>query len=378
MTISPVDLRDKVGRKVLPVRLLQEFWFLIRLKTKPFVATSVGLILICLLTADVGGQQARESLNQAQLAIDSGRLEDAVGSLREALDIDPNHREARVALVDVLMRLMRWDEAEAEVAVLRKKFPRDSQIAYMAAAVAYRKGDFEKANQLAGEAIDLPNTPAQAYRIRAFARFIIKDHEGFKADLEHLIEQNPNDSDVYYHLGRYYYENQQFTEAIVAFEKVTELDPQAYKAHYFLGWCQQAQGDLSSAKQSYKRAIKIVDQQKVRDGWPFTDLGELLITEGEYASGLGWQYRAIRNDPQFPYGRYKYASALLKEGPSAEVEQQLQLAIKFDPGYTEAYYLLGRYYQGIGEKDKAKEAFAKFQELRKNPLASPYGVRRER
>jgi tetratricopeptide (TPR) repeat protein len=360
------------------VRFLQDVWKFIRRKARPFEATFLGLVLACLLPAEVEGQQARESLNQAQLAMDSGRLEDAANSLHEALDIDPDNRDARVVLVDVLMRLRRLDEAEAEIATLRNKFPRDSQVAYIAAAAAYSKGDFEAAGQLAGESIRLPNTPSQAYKIRAFSRYMLSDDEGFKSDLEQLVEREPDNAEAYYHLGRYYYEAQQFNEGITFFKKATELDPNAYKAHYFLGWCQQAQGELASAKESYKRAISIIDQQQARYGWPFTDLGDLLITEGEYESGLGWHYRAIRNDPQFPYGRYKYASALMKEEASAEAEQHLQVAIKLDPGYTEAYYLLGRYYQGIGERDKAKEAFAKFQELRKNPQASPYGVRRER
>jgi hypothetical protein len=39
---------------------------------------------------------------------------------------------------------------------------------------------------------------------------------------------------------------------------------------------------------------------------------------------------------------------------------------------------LGRYYQAVGEAEKAKSAFARFQELRRNPVASPYGVRRGR
>jgi len=345
---------------------------------KYLLFVSTILVSLYLQAVAVGAQQAAEPLSRAQFAIDSGRLEDAVGPLREALNTDPGNKAARMVLVDVLMRLMQWDEAEIEIEILRKRFPRDSQIAYLAAAVAYRKGDFESANQLAGTSIDLGNAPSQAFKIRAFARYMTNDNEGFKTDLEQLIEMEPGDSEAYYHLGRYYYENQQFNEGIGLFEKATELDPSSYKAHYFLGWCQQAQGDLSSAKESYKSSIRIIDRKQVRYGWPFTDLGELLITEGEYESGLGWQYRAIRNDPQFPYGRYKYASTLMKEGSSPEVEQHLLVAIKFDPGYTEAYYLLGRYYQGNGEMDKAKEAFAKFQELRKNPKVSPYGVRRER
>jgi Tfp pilus assembly protein PilF len=51
-------------------------------------------------------------------------------------------------------------------------------------------------------------------------------------------------------------------------------------------------------------------------------------------------------------------------------------AIKLDPGYGDAYYLLARYYQRTGESQLAKDTFAKFEEIKKNPTPSPYGVRR--
>ena len=82
-------------------------------------------------------------------------------------------------------------------------------------------------------------------------------------------------------------------------------------------------------------------------GWPFTDLGELLVTEGQYDEGLGWMYRGVHNDPGLPYTHFKYAEALLKTEESAEIEQHLKKAIELDPGYTQAYYLLGRYYSKV-------------------------------
>ena len=73
---------------------------------------------------------------------------------------------------------------------------------------------------------------------------------------------------------------------------------------------------------------------------------------------------------------YVYARALMRREPTFEVEQSLERAIKLDPGYTEAYYVLGRYYTRIGDAERARSAFAKFGELRKNPVPSPFGLRR--
>ena len=318
----------------------------------------------------------KQLLGRAQRAIDAGKFEEAVSFLREVLEVEERNNLARQALVDVLMRLMRWDEAQAEAHLLRLQFPKDPRVSFLAAAVAFRRGQFERASQLAQECLALDANYMQAYNILALSRFMLQDYEGFKTNLVALIERDPNNADAHYHLGRYYYEKKLYLEALAAFNKATELDPRHYKAHYFLGWCQRVKGDLEEGKKSYKKAVEIIEQRKVNYGWAYSDLGELLIIEGKYDEGLGWLYRGIRNDPQLPYSHLKYASALLQKETSKEIENHLQLAVRLDSNYVEAYYVLGRYYRTIGDKERAREAFTKFQELRKNPQPSPYGVRR--
>ncbi len=319
-------------------------------------------------------------LQEAQAALDGGRLAQATGLLRKILELRPEHRLARQALVDALMRQGQWDEAGREAELLLERFAGDPDSVYLAAAVAFRRNEFQRAVELADRVIALKaqHRQAAAYQLRAFSHFMLEDYEAFRRDLEQLIQADPSNADAHYHLGRYYYENQQFTQGLDALEKAVALDPSHYKAHYFLGWCRQAQGDLAAAEAGYRRSIQEVEAQQVRYGWPYTDLGELLVTKGDYAGGLSWLYRGIRNDPDLPYSRYKYASALMKDQPTPEVEEHLLKAVELDPGYTEAFYLLGRYYQAVGDGEKAKAAFERFQELRRNPVASPYGVRRGR
>ncbi|UCF36443.1 MAG: tetratricopeptide repeat protein [Acidobacteriota bacterium] len=345
----------------------------------PGVILAVWLFgCLALLVSGVLAQPESGSLiSQAQQALDRGQFEEAIPLLEQLRDQDEQNLPVRQALVDALMRLRRWDEAAAEMDSLRQDFPDQPRVAFLAAAVAFRMGQFEAAAARASEAIALDDSSPEIFRVRALSRFMSQDYEGYKADLYAILERDPNNAEAYYHLGRYHYEKQTFAESQEAFRKATELDPQFFKAHYFLGWCLQAAGDLEGAKGSYLEAIQIVQKAGINYGWPFTDLGDVLILQGQYDEGLVWLKRAIENDPKLPFSHFRYAGALLKKEATPEVESELRTAIQLDPGYPEAYYLLGTYYKRVGDREKAREALEKFQELRKNPTPSPFGVRRK-
>lgn len=322
-----------------------------------------------------GGTDAASLLSKAQHAIDLGALDEAVHLLHQYLTLEPRHRLARQALIDVLMRKLQWDEAWHETEILLKQYPKNARVFSLAGAVAFRRGDFEKATEMAREAIRLDDTRIDAFRLLAFSRYMLKDAEGFKAALQALLDRDPNNAEAYYHLGRYYYEADLFGDGVTAFGKAVALDPELYKAHFFLAWCYQARGDTERSKQHFRRSIEIIERKKVNYGWPYADLGEELIAEGRYEEGLGWLYRGVRNDPGLPYTQCKYAGALLKNEASTEIEIHLKEALKLEPTYAEAYYLLARYYQKVGDREAAKEAFSKFQQYRKNAPPSPFGVR---
>lgn len=325
--------------------------------------------------ADSRTFRLRPLLQQAQQALDAGRLEEAVSLLEQILQEDERNRLARQALVDTLMRLARWEDVRGHLHILELQHPGDPAVLTLAAQVAFRTGNFERASQLARQSLDLAPRQWPLYRLLALSRYMLKDREGFLESLHRLLELNPEDAEGYYHLGRFHYEEQSYEEASKALERVVELDPEHYRAHYYLAWCHQIRGNHEASRKSYQRSVQLIEKQGVRFGWPFTDLGDLLVSRGEYQEGLGWLYRGIRNDPQLPYTYFKYAAALLREEASPEIEWYLQEALRLDPEYAEAYYVLGRYYTKVGEKEKARQAFEKFQELQKDPKPSRFGLR---
>jgi tetratricopeptide (TPR) repeat protein len=244
------------------------------------------------------------------------------------------------------------------------------------AATAFRSGQFERAIELGRLCVDQGLENGEIYKLLALSSYVLQRFDDFQTYMNRAIVLSPGDSAPHYHLGRFFYEKKRYREALTRFRRAIELDPENYRAYYFSGLCRQGNNDEAGALDDYRKAIKIIDSGRIKYGWPFADLADLLVLRGELDQGVSWAYRAVRNDPTLPYAHYVYAAALMKVEASFEVEQELTRAIQLDPGYTQAYYLLGRYYTKTGNKEKANAAFAKFEELRKTPQPSPFGLRR--
>jgi tetratricopeptide (TPR) repeat protein len=241
------------------------------------------------------------------------------------------------------------------------------------------RGDLASAAALLEQALSLDvrqKHAAEVYKRLAMIEYLLGKLERFEAHIREAIRLNPMDADARYHLGRRFFEEKRYREAMGAFLEAIKIQPEHYRARYYAGLVHKGENDGEGAKREFQAAIRVVERLKVRYAWPFTDLGEWLINEGEYERGVGWLYRATRNDPKSPHAWYHYAKALFQKEPSFEVKEALFVAIGLDPGYSEAYYLLARYYQKTGEEKLAKETFAKFDELKKHPIPSPFGLRR--
>ena len=245
------------------------------------------------------------------------------------------------------------------------------------AVMAFKAGQIERAAQLARQCIDSGTVSGDAYKLLAISCFLLQRFDDYLVNMQKAAELNPSDAEIQYHLGRYLYEVKQYKKAMDHFARAIALDPNNYKASYFLALCKQGNSDEKGAAEDFRKAIAIIERKRITYGWPFADLGDLLALQGDYDGGLSWVYRGTRNDPAQPYVHYVYARILMNKEPTPEIEQELNEAIKLDPGYTQAYYLLGRYYTKIGDKERAKVAFAKFDELKNNPVPSPFGVRRQ-
>jgi len=315
-------------------------------------------------------------LARAQDSMRRGDPAEAASALRQAVGLDERHKPARKSLIQLLLLQGKLKEAEEQVQTFARLHPDEAETFFLRAAVAFQNGQLQQASELAGACLKRGDGGADVHKLLAMSEYLQRRYDKFETHISEAARLNPLDPDPHYHLGRYYFEDKRYEQALVAFKKTFELQPDHFKSHYYAALVYEGRNQIEQAKQELQAAVQIIDKLKIRYAWPYADLGRLLVNEDDYERGIGWLYRAIRNDPESPYARYHYAKALFRKDASFEVKQELMEAIKLDPGYGDAYYLLARYYQKTGEQQLAKDTFAKFEEIKKNPSPSPFGLRR--
>lgn len=244
------------------------------------------------------------------------------------------------------------------------------------AVVAFRRADPKTAAYLANQCLAHGDNRPEMLKLLALSEYLLGQHDKFETHIRAVLAQNPRDVEAHYSLGRYFFEIGRYTDSLASLRTVMEIDPEHYKAHYYAGLLHGASGRPELARHEYLAAIKTIESKQIRYAWPFAEMGRQLVDAGDYGRGLEWLARAIQNDPANPKAQYEYGRALSKNSSGPEVEKALLEAIRLDSGYSDAYYLLARYYQRTGKPQMASELLTKFKKLKKDPVPSPYGLRR--
>lgn len=356
------------------MRTLARITALLWLVLLPVAAAGQGIVSTPFATAET--TPINSLLARAQTSLQRGDLTAAAAALQAVLALEAGNKPARKTLIQLLLGQGRLPEAAAHVQTLARFYPDDAETIFLRALVAFQSGELAQAAALAERCLQRGAQVAEAHKLLALAAYLQRQLDKFELHIKAAAKLNPADPEPHYHLGRYYFEDKRYEEALSAFKTVFKFQPDHFKAHYYAGLVYESQNEMAPAQQEFQAAINIIERAQARYAWPYAEMGRLLCNEGEEARGLGWLYRAVRHDPASPYAHYHYAKALFRRGATEEVKQALLSAIKLDPGYGDAYYLLARYYQKTGAAQLAKETFARFEEIKKNPAPSPYGVRR--
>ena len=101
--------------------------------------------------------------------------------------------------------------------------------------------------------------PKRARRLAAHAEKLSRAGEDAKAakELEAAVREDPGFTEAYSRLGIEYAALQRLNAATVAFERVTELEPDAWSARSNLGVMRFRSGDLAGAVREERRALEL-------------------------------------------------------------------------------------------------------------------------
>jgi Flp pilus assembly protein TadD len=214
---------------------------------------------------------------------------------------------------------------------------------------------------------------ASELKVVALDYVLLRDYVDADKWLTRALEQDPNDSDVWYYLGRAKYNENRFAEAVNAFQQCLTLDPKNVKAEDNLGLSYAGLDRNDEAIVAYKNAIAWQSGAPAKNPDPFINIGELLLEQNRPEEAVSYLMQAVAISAEVyrsqgmaelePRAHEYLGKAYSRINRPQEAKVELEKAVELAPEDARLHYLLGQLYQKMGARDKAKAEFDRFAAL---------------
>jgi tetratricopeptide (TPR) repeat protein len=267
------------------------------------------------------------------LFLQTGRTEDAVPELREAVRLDSSRVDASTALVkiwsDQAQAAVTAGDSEKALALLtdaRKLAPNNSDVQFALGTLALRMSRFQDAIDGFNETLKLrTNDPPALYGLGQ-ASMALSRYEEARQEFTRYLALRPGDSSARCSLGITLAALERPTEARAQFEKSIALAPTQTESYFRLGLLDLDSKDLESAAKNFHY---VLDRDAKHSG-ALVSLGRVDFEQKQYAEAADLLNRAIGNDESLREAHYYLGLTYARMGRKPESDQELQRASQLD------------------------------------------------
>jgi tetratricopeptide (TPR) repeat protein len=191
------------------------------------------------------------------------------------------------------------------------------------------------------------------------------DVERAIAALEAAYKLDRANYELAYFLGETHFNEGAVEEALACFERVLEAKPDHYEGLIYSGVIHHQRGGAERAEALLKQAAQLYPDAFL----PHFSLGAVHAARGNLAKAALYLETAVGIET-VPQALYLLGSCHHEMGRNAAAVRWLEEAVRHDPAFEEAHYLLGIAYLDRHWRRKAIESFRKAQLL--NPRRMQY------
>jgi tetratricopeptide (TPR) repeat protein len=148
--------------------------------------------------------------------------------------------------------------------------------------------------------------------------------------LKEAVRLNPDYAAAQLELGKAYYQQRDFPNAIAALSRVPPSDKHALEAAFYLGLSAYYSGNLDRADQAFAFVASRLPLTEV-----YNNLGVVEARRGK-SDGIQYLERAVQADPTEEDYHFNLAVSLARSGDSAGAAKQLREALNLRPNDAEA------------------------------------------
>jgi tetratricopeptide (TPR) repeat protein len=221
-------------------------------------------------------------------------LDRAVAQYRRAVEIDPDHEEARLGLAITLLESRDFAGAAPHLERLRRDQPDNLRVQVGLAECRYALDEPAAAVGLLDDILARHPDFAPALALRGRIAVENGEHAAAEAWLRQAVQRAPSDNEARYTLIRCLYRNDKAGEA---------------RAHE--KWLKQRERDVKEFHEIVTRDLV----KRPRDPALHCSLGQLLLRSGHQEEGLRWLHSALRLNPQYAPARQALAEHYNKGKP---------------------------------------------------------------
>ena len=305
---------------------------------------------------------------------DAGRVLEAVGYLKQSLQIDPGLPRVGILLALDYVGLGRYAEA---LPYLEKAFS-DEQEHSVHSLVGQRLVDSyfalnRKADGLATAERLLkryPDDPDILYTaIKVYAAM-------WNDTVQTLLNKAPGSYRIHQVLAEILETQEKYAEAANEYRQILKLEPRLPGTYYRLGKMIQRADPSATGDQDALTAFRKELEINPNDVPTTVELGELCLKDQQLHEAESLFSHSLELQPSYEKARVGLAKVLLADKKYTEAVEQLEQAVRVAPEDEAVQYNLMIAYRSLGLTGKAKQAFETFQNLKekkKQTLSSILG-----
>lgn len=275
----------------------------------------------------------------------------ALQAFEKALDIDPKYLDALYIMSIVNTEKGVFDQAFKTIDLCLAIDSTNDRFYYLK-GYAYSKQEnaeaavewYLKATQINPYLNIYNDLGIQYEQIRKTDKAI----EAFKNALN--FAKHPDHKYPNYNLGRIYYNEGDFQQAINYFQQALAIDSMYSHAHNYLGLAFQNNDNLDQAIESYNKAIATDPTNK----YPFYNLGKIYFNKEKYAKAISYCGKAIKIDTNYTLA-WELSFQSVEKLPEKEslTKEMINWA-----GPTAFYEHKGRFHLDLREFQKAIDNYS--------------------
>lgn len=179
-----------------------------------------------------------------------------------------------------------------------------------------------------------------------------------------ILSERPDDQATLYSLASAYFQNNYFREALHFFEKMIDLDPNDYQAHFNKAITLKVTNNLCEAERGLRRTTELNPAFTLA----ILELAETLKDQGKLDESISAYREALEQDPKCAIAHYSISNLVKHKTYDQDMSEMERLyAVQGSDDQDRIYlgFALGKAFEELGRYDEAFSYIEKSNKLKR-------------